>query len=103
MNEATKPMVHAMDQREGKRCYNSLLADLTKTNIPGYQSFARIPPALFDLTEECTQHPIKKEVTNFRKPLRSWLESGNNTETPGNKRNVQVITVSLDSLPNHHM
>ena len=56
-------------QRQEKGCYNNLLAD-----IPGYHNFVSRPPAFVDLIEECIHHHIKKEVTNFRKPLEVGLK-----------------------------
>ena len=52
------------------------MADLIQTNIPHYQNFVRMPSAVFDLTEECMHHGIKKEVTNFKKPLQVGLRLG---------------------------
>ena len=65
-------------QRQEKGCYSNLLIDLMHTNIPGYQNFARIPPAFFDLIEE----HIHQEVSHkFQEAFRSWIETGNNAET----------------------
>ena len=52
-------------QREESGCYRALLANLIQTNIPGYQNF---------VIEEHILHHIKKEVTNFRKPLEVGLK-----------------------------
>ena len=57
-----------------KRCYNSLLADLIHTDIPGYQNFVRMAPAFFDFIRKCIHHHIKKSATNFRKPLEVGLK-----------------------------
>ena len=59
-------------QRQEKGCYRNL-TNLIQTDIPGYQNFVRIPAADFDLIQECIHHRIKKEVTNFRKPLEVGL------------------------------
>ena len=56
-------------QREESGCYRTPLADLIKADIPGYQNFVRMLPALFDLIEYQIHHLIKKSVTNFRKTL----------------------------------
>ena len=56
--------------RQEKGCCSNLLADLIHTDIQGYQNFVRLPPALFDITEECNHHHIKKSITNFRNKLK---------------------------------
>ena len=61
-------------QRQEKGCYSNLLADLIHTDIPGYQNSVRLPPAFFDIIEECINNRIKKSVTNFRKPLEVGLK-----------------------------
>ena len=61
-------------QIQEKGCYSNLLADLIHTDIPGYQNFARMPTAFFDLIEECIHYCIKKSVTNIRKPLNIGLK-----------------------------
>ena len=61
-------------QRQEKRCYSNLLADLIHTDILLYQNFVRMPPALFYLIEERRHHRIKRSVTNFRKPLEVGLK-----------------------------
>ena len=48
-------------QRIEKECRNNLLDDLIHTDIPGYQRFVMMSPAVFGLIEEHI-HNIKKEV-----------------------------------------
>ena len=45
-------------QRQERGCCNNLLADLIHTDMQGYQNFVRMPPAFFDLIEECIHHHI---------------------------------------------
>ena len=61
-------------QREERGCYRTLLADLTQTDLLGYQNFLRMPPAFFYLIEEHINHRIKKSVTNFKKPIEVELK-----------------------------
>ena len=61
-------------QRVEKQCYRNLLVNLIQTDISDYQNFVRMPPAVFDLIEECIRHSIKKEVTNFRKSVQVGLK-----------------------------
>ena len=79
------------------------MAKLMQTDIPGYQNFVEMPPAFFDLIEECIHYRIKKSVANFRKPTQVEIKTGNNAETPGNRRNVHLLIVSLAGWPKHHM
>ena len=81
--------MHWILQRQEERCYGNLLADLIHTAIPEYQNFIRIP--------------LHQEVSyQFLEALRSWTAIGNNTETPGNRRDLH-LTVSMASWPNHHL
>ena len=44
--------------------------------------------------------PPHQEVSyQFQEALRSWIETGNNAETTGNRRDVHFLTVSLAGWP----
>ena len=62
------------------------------TDIPGYQNLIRMPAPFFGLAEEHVHHCISHK---FQEVLRSWTETGNNAETPGNSRELHLLVVSL--------
>ena len=61
-------------QREDRGCYRTLLDELITTDIPGYRNFVRMPPAVFDRIQERIAHRLRKEETNWRKPLQVGLK-----------------------------
>ena len=71
--------------------------DWFNTDIPGYQNCVRIPAAVFDLIEELYTLPHQEGSHKFQESLRSLIETENNTETPGNKENANILAVSLAS------
>ena len=98
------PWVMPLILERGERgCYRTLLTNLIQTDISGYQNFIRMPPAFFDLTEECIHHRMKKSVPNIRKPLRSCIETGNNSATLGNRRDLHIFAILLTRWPSHHL
>ena len=100
--KVTKPLGALDPSKTRKRCYRNLLDDLTHTDILGNQDFVRMPPTfLTSLKNAYTT--IKKTVTNIQEALKSWSETGNNVETPVNRRNLHLLAVSLAGWPNHHL
>ena len=94
--EATKPLGHAMDPpKRRKRMLYQPPVDLIQTDNPDYQNFVRMLLAVFDLIEECIHHCIKKEVTNFRKPLQVGLKLAITL------RHLATGDTSLQSLQHH--
>ena len=87
-------------KKQEKGCYSNLLAELIHTDIPGYQNLFRLLPAFFDLIEKRLHHCIKKSVSNFRKPLEVGMKLA---ITPGNRRDLHLLAVSLPGWPNHHL
>ena len=81
-------------EREERGCNRTLLADLLQTDIPVYQNFVRMPN---DFLPHCGMHiPPHQEISHqFQEALRSWIKTGNNTETPGSSRDIQFLTVTL--------
>ena len=76
--EATESMGPALDTAE-RGCYRTLLDELITTDIPGYRNFTRMEPTFLDLIEERITHththtPLRKSITNFRKPLEVGLK-----------------------------
>ena len=61
-------------ERDERRCYRTLLADLIQVFIQNYQNFVRMPSVVFDLIYGHIHHCIKKGVANFRKPLQAGLK-----------------------------
>ena len=61
-------------QRQEKGCYSKLLTDLIYTDIPGYQNFVRMPPALCELIADRIHQHGRKSVTNFKKPFVGGLK-----------------------------
>ena len=48
--------------------------------------------------------PLLPEVSHqFQESIRSWTETGNNAETPGNRRDLHLLAVSLASWLNHDL
>ena len=61
-----------------------------------------MPPAV--LPHQGTHTPWHQEVSHqFEEPLRSWTEAGNNAETPGNRREIHHLAVSLAGWLNHYL
>ena len=81
-------------QRQEKGCYSNLLTDLIHTDIPGYQNFVRMTPTFF--TSSKSGFTSASEVSHqFQEVLRNCTGTGNNSETPGNRRDIHLLAVSL--------
>ena len=89
-------------QREERGCYRTLWPTSYRVKSDASRILLGCHPHFFYLNDECI-HRIKKEVTNLQEALRSWIETDNNSETPGNRRDVHFFTVSLAGWPNHHL
>ena len=66
----------------------------------------RILPAChlpFLLHRRTHTSPHQEVSQQFQEALRSWIETSNNTETPGNKRDLHILAVSLAGWPNHQL
>ena len=95
--KATKPMPWIFHRQE-KGCYSNLLADLIHTDIPGYLNFEGISPY------RRTHTPPHQEVSHqFQEAIISWIESGNNAETPGHLRDLHLLAVSLVGWSCYHL
>ena len=87
-------------QSEERGCYRTLSADLIGTDIP---EFCQDTSCIFYLIEEGIHLMYREGCHQFSEALRTWIESGKNTETPGNMRNLHMYVVSLAGWPHHNV
>ena len=100
--KATKPLGHALDTSKTRK------------------SMLQQPPGRLTLISQDTRilsgchlpflphrrmhTPPHEEVSHqFQEAIRSWIETSNNTETPGNRRDLYLVAVLLARWPNHHL
>ena len=82
-------------QRQENGCYSNLLADLIQADIPGYQDFVRMPPAVFYLIHKHIHRYTTKEVISFRKPLEVGLKLAITLRHPQQEKCTHIYSITL--------
>ena len=102
--KATKPLGHALDPSTTRKRIPVRTSWLTLYRLTSQVTriFSEYQLQFLTLFNNPSTTTSRRNSSNFR-ALSSWIKTGKNAESPGNKRNVHVLTVSLTAWPNYHI
>ena len=56
-------------QREERRAYHNIMAELYATDIPGFTNFMRMTPEFFEMIKTRLEPRLARQATNYRAPI----------------------------------
>ena len=56
-------------QREERRAYHNIMADLYATDIPGFTNYMRMTPKVFEMMKTRLEPHLARQATNYRAPI----------------------------------
>ena len=56
-------------QREERRAYHNIMAELYATDIPGFTNYMRMTPEFFEMIKTRLEPCLARQATNYRAPI----------------------------------
>ena len=59
-------------QREERKAYHNIMAELYATDIPGLTNYMRMIPEFFEMIKTRLEPHVARQATNYRAPISVW-------------------------------